>query len=294
MGLNKTSAELRKIRGLLFPAIGIQIITGFNIYPASDSFYCDDCAVKISYLHEDLLEGRPHYEEIKSMLQKYCDQIKVQRIEHEAINRFSSYNLEEGWRADRYFLVDQTPVKEEDVDELIRQKITVVGCGKQNELIIKCEQDSMEYILEQFRLHANKYEINPDIGNFVLVAGTNTRKLNQNKLWTNAWEVPTIIVYARDINKIKAYEKAKSISLDLPDGIVNLVIGNKWNKSYAQSKPETLFIPSFEEYLISKDFSSFRIDNNHFANKIFFDWINKIDWARVKRTIELHADLFET
>lgn len=299
---NQEDEELKKIRSVLFPAIGIQIITGFNQYPSKTenkllkklkSFIQKKAnVIKINYLHEDLLEDRLHYMQIKRMLEKYCDQIKIQRIKHEAISRFSSYRLEEKWRADEYFLVDQKPIKEEDVDALIKQNITIIGCGLQNELIIRSEKQDMEVILEQFRLHANKYEINPDTGEYILMPRTNEIKLNPNETWDEPWEIPCITVRAEGINKVKTYEKVRKISFDMHNSIASLIIGNKWDTVY-ENKFGTLLIPHFKEYLTSKDFRPDDINSDYFANKIFFNWINEVDWKRVAKTIEMYGYMFK-
>ncbi|MEM4263552.1 MAG: hypothetical protein QW666_01490 [Candidatus Woesearchaeota archaeon] len=288
-----TDEEIRKLRSVLFPAIGIQIITGFNLYPTSDASSDDAQEITISYLHEDLLEEKLHYLQIKRMLEKYCDQVKTQRLEHDVINRFSSYRLDEGWRAEQYLLVDQTPVKEEEVDDMIKQSITVIGCGKQNELIIKCEQDALNHILEQFRVYANKHEIDRETGRFVYISGTNAKKQNLNPTWTNAWEIPTIIVNARGLNEIKTYEKVRKVTFSLCSGLVSLILGDKLYNAYKEEETATWGIPSFKDYLALKNLKPDDIDNNYFANHIFFDWINRINWEYVVKTKELHGNLLK-
>lgn len=291
MTTGQEDEELKRIRSIFFPAIGIQIITGFNLYPAKENSQ-DEGNIRISYLHEDLLEDRLHYMQIKHMLEEYCDQIKIERIKHEVINRFSSYHLEEKWRTDKYFLIDQTPVEEKDVDALIKQDITVIGCGSQNELIIKCEKKDMEYILEQFRLYSNKYEIDADTGEFVLIQGTNKRKPNSNETWDEAWDIPCIIVYADGVDRIKTYDGARKISFNIHNNILSLIIGDKWDTVY-ENESGTLLIPSFEEYLASRDFKPNDINSDYFVNKVFFNWLNHTDWKRVEKTIELYGDMFE-
>jgi hypothetical protein len=290
---SKENQEIKKLRTLLFPAIGLQIITGFNMYPKKDVSDCfEGKNIEISYLHEDILEGKLHYIGIKQMLEKYCDQIKTQRIEHEAITRFSSYRLEESWEAEEYFLIDQTPVKLENIEDLIKQNITIIGCGMQNELIIRCEKDIMYYILEQFRLYANKYEISSETGKIILTPETGRIKLNQNETWHGAWEIPTIIVRAPRFNKIKTYEKVKKISFNVENEDVSLIIGNKWDERYINEEDRNLAIPSFQDYSVFKGFNAQKIDDNYFANEIFFDWLNEIKWERVKKTLELYTNLF--
>lgn len=295
-GNQEIGNEMKRIREVLFPAIGIQIITGFNLYQTTPETNNEQQPNKhgeavISYLHEDLLEERLHYFQIKQMLEKYSDQIKVQRIKHEAITRFSSYRLEEGWRTEEYFLVDQTPVKAEDVDDLIRQDITVIGCGPQNELIIRCERDALEHILEQFRLHANQYEVDQDTGNVVLLEGTNEKKLNPNETWDKAWEIPVIIVYAKGVDKIKTYDKVRKVSFRREKSIVSLIIGDKFDIPYAMGESKSLVIPSFEYYLALRKFVPDEIDDTYFVNKIFFDWINHINWIKVAKTKELYRGM---
>ena len=294
---NQEEQELKRIRSMLFPAIGIQIITGFNVYPTKENSEKDSQDnngrnIRISYLHEDILEDKLHYIQIKNMLEKYCDQIKTQRIKHKAIDRFSSYRLEIDWRAEQYFLVDQTSVKEEEVDDLIRKNITVIGCGSQNELIIECERDALEYILKQFRLYANRYEINSNTGEYVLIPGVNERKQNPNKIWDKAWETPCIIVHAEKADKIKTYERVRKILFGMHNGIASLIIGNKWDTVY-EDDSGILLIPSFKEYLTLKGFRPNDVDDNHFANKIFFEWINEVNWKRVAKTIEMHGHMFK-
>lgn len=298
MTTSQEDKELKKIRGLLFPAIGIQIITGFNLYPAKEN--SKECSldsngkiIRISYLHEDLLEDRLHYMRIKGMLEKYSDQIKTQRIKHEAISRFSSYRLEEGWRADEYFLVDQTPVRKEDIDDLIREDITVIGCGLQNELIIECEKDALEYILEQFRLYANAYEIDHNIGKYVLIPGTNEKKPNPHETWDKAWEIPYIIVRAEGIDRVKTYDKVRKISFQSGNEIASLIIGNKWDTPYAMDESKSLVVPPFGYYLALRNFIPDNINNNYFANRVFVDWINKINWEKVMKTKESYGDIFK-
>ena len=54
-----------------------------------------------------------------------------------------------------------------------------------------------------------------------------------------------------------------------------------------------LLIPSFKEYLTLKGFRPNDVDDNHFANKIFFEWINEVNWKRVAKTIEMHGHMFK-
>lgn len=290
--------EMKRIRDVLFPAIGIQIITGFNLYltpETNDEQQPTECGeVVISYLHEDLLEEKLHYLQIKQMLDKYSDQIKVQRIKHEAITRFSSYRLEEGWRTEEYYLVDQTPVKTEDVNNLVRQNITVIGCGPQNELIIRCEKDALEYILEQFRLHVNQYEIDQDTGRFVLIDGDIERKENKQTVWDNSWEIPVIIVHADGVDNIKTYERIRRIGFRTSTtSVVSMMVGNKWDTTYETDTPKKLIIPSLEQFLVLNSFNPIEVDDTYFANKIFVDWINEINWRRVAKTVELYSHLFK-
>lgn len=295
MNADQTNDEITKIRKVLFPAIGIQIITGFNLYGPNEQLPAvsrDDKIVRISYLHEDLVQNAPHYEQIKRMLEKYCDQTRVQKLEHEVISRFSSYLLEEQWRTKQYFLIDQTPVKEKDVDELVRQNITVIGCGSQNELVIQCEINDIAAILEQFRLCANKYEIDVDTGEYVLSLGTDQRTLNLHKTWNEPWEVPCIFVHARTIDKIKTYARVKEVSFALPQGIASLVIGKKWDTACDTKTPVSLLIPSFEQYLESLNFAPVKVNNAYFANRIFFNWINEVNWKRVAKTLEMYGHIF--
>ncbi len=294
MAKHQLKDKMKNLRDVLFPAIGLQVITGFNSYVAKEDSQDNrnEENITINYLHEDLLENKLHYMQIKRMLEKYCDQIKTQKIKHETITRFSSYRLELGWEAEQYFLIDQTSVEEEEVDDLIKQNITVIGCGPQNELIIECDKDVLEYILEQFRLYANKYEINQDTGEYVLISKTNRIKPNLRKTWDKSWEIPCIIVRAEGIDKIKTYEKVREISFKIDDEIASLIIGDKWGIGYDNDESATLSIPPFKEYLSLKNFMPDNINSNYSANKIFFDWINKVNWKMVAKTQELYPHMF--
>lgn len=296
MNAEQTTDEIRRIRNILFPAIGIQIITGFNLYDSKENLFAsshDDKNIKISYLHEDLIQNAPHYEQIKRMLEKYCDQARIQKIEHEVISRFSSYLLEEDWPAKEYFLIDQTPIKKEDVDGLIKQNITVIGCGSQNELVIKCDASDMDAILEQFRLCANKYEIDPNTGEYVYTAATGKPKSNPHETWAMPWEVPCIIVNTQEMDEIKTYARVRKISFDLQHGIASLLIGNKWDTANKEDESSGLAIPTFRDYLAFKSFKPSSIDSNYFANLVFFNWINAIKWERVAKTKESYKHMFE-
>lgn len=291
-----TDEEIRKLRSVLFPAIGIQIITGFNVYGQNEQkpvVSSDDKNVRISYLHEDLVQNAPHYEQIKRMLEKYCDQAKIQKIEHEVISRFSSYLLEEDWPAKEYFLIDQTHVKKEDVAGLIKQNITVIGCGSQNELIITCEMSDINAILEQFRLYANKYEVDLNTGEYVYTAATGKPKSNPHETWTMPWEVPCIIVNTQGMDEIKTYARVRKISFDLQHRVASLFIGNKWDLAYKEDESSSLAVPTFRDYLAFKSFKPSSIDSNYFANLVFFNWINAIKWERVAKTKESYKHIFE-
>src|SRR3989344_4814123 len=153
MTSSRPNDEIIKLRDVLFPAIGVQIITGFNVYKTKEKAKDSNPHIaRISYLYEDSEEGVMHYDQIENMLRKYCNQIMTQKIKHEDVSRFGSYRVEEGWRAKEYFLIDQTHVKEDDIGDFIKKDITVIGCGLQNELIIECDKNDLSHILEQFRL----------------------------------------------------------------------------------------------------------------------------------------------
>ena len=117
--------------------------------------------------------------------------------------------------------------------------------------------------------------------------------LNPNPTWMNAWEIPTIIIKASALDRINAYEKAKKLTFRVSDGTLSTIIGDKWNNAYEKKSPNALLIPSFEEYLAAREFLPENISDKYFVNGIFFDWLNKIDWKKVEKTIESYGYMFK-
>ena len=72
-----------------------------------------------------------------------------------------------------------------------------------------------------------------------------------------------------------------------------MIIGNKWHSPYAIDETKSLVIPSFEDYLRLKNYKVDEVNSNYFVNRVFFNWINDINWAKVSKTKELHKNMFE-
>ena len=283
--------ELGKIRSVFFPTIALQIVTGFNIYKDYKPFNDYGKNIIISYLHTDLTKGKSHFEQIKRMLEEYTDRITIQRIKHEVISRDSSYGVKAGWETDEYFLPNQKPVKKEDVRGLLEDNVTVIGCEEQNELLIKCEKEALEHILEKFRLHLNRHEIDAETGEAVMDNLTGKKKFNP-RAWDNAWEIPPIIISGVD-RDIKSYERVKKINFDMPHDMVSLIIGGKWDKPPKDNTGRELFIPSLKDYLKMKNLNPTSVDYNHLTNKIFFDLLEYTDWEKVDKSYKMFKELYE-
>lgn len=123
---------------------------------------------------------------------------------------------------------------------------------------------------------------------------TTEKKENTQEVWDNSWEIPVIIVHADGVGNIKTYERVKRIGFrTATTSMVSLMVGNKWNTIYETDNPEKLMIPSLEQFLSLNNFSPIEVDENYFANKIFVDWINEINWHRVANTVESYSHLFK-
>ena len=82
-----TVHELRKI---FFPAIGFDMITGFNIYPKKTQSI--DSKIIIRYLHNKLTDNDEHKQELTDKISKFCGQALFQKICFKRIQRLSPQN----------------------------------------------------------------------------------------------------------------------------------------------------------------------------------------------------------
>ncbi len=270
--------ELKK---LLFPAIAMDIITGYNEYqnptPPLNTKY------KISYLHSNLKNDDEHRKELEEKVREFGINFVLQPQKYQRVDRTASYRLERGWQADEYYNANGTRVANKDIDALINQKVPIIGVTKQYDLRIGLDdRKTLDILLEILRKHTNAYMINKKTGETVTYLKGNERKYKRNKKHAiiDAWEIPFISIETDETADIHGYQYVKRIALKGFDALISTLIDKKWESIIKHPKSGFLY-PTFKSYLdyisISGEVSEIKV------NRVLANWLNIVDWERLEQ-----------
>lgn len=274
------TSKMEELRKLLFPAIAVDIITGYNVYP--ESVTPSAAKFRVSYLHSNLNEDDEHRKQLEHKVNAYGISVvlKPQRCQH--VGRTAAYRLEQGWQADEYYDAKCNRVPESAVDEVIKRGMPIIGVSKQYDLRIGIDdRKTLDALLEVFRKHANAYLVNKKTGKMVTYPTGEERKSRENRKHRiiDAWEVPFISVDGDEQVRLLGYQRVKRISLNGFGVDVSSLIDRKWDGDIVE--PETgLRYPTFREYLAYTRVPNTMTDTA--VNRVLADWINKVDWERLR------------
>ena len=275
------TSKMEELRRLLFPAIAVDIITGYNVYP--EPVTPSDAKFRVSYLHSNLNEGDGHRKQLEHKVKEFGISVVLKPQRCQRVDRTAAYRLEQGRQADEYYDAKGNKVQEDAVDQLIRQGVPIIGVSKQYDLRISIDdRKTLDALLEVFRKHANAYLVNKKTGKIVTYPKAGERKSRENRKHRiiDAWEVPFISVDTDEQVRLPGYQHVKRISLKGFGADVSSLVDRKWDGDIIE--PETgLRYPTFRAYLEYARVPTTTADAS--VNKILADWINKVDWERLRQ-----------
>lgn len=269
------------LRRLLFPAVAMDIITGYNIYPETvtppDAVFC------VSYLHNKLSENDEHFRELERKVTDFGMTLLLEPEWCQRVDRTAAYLLEGGWEADEYYDARGQEIKKECVDKHIKQGVPVIGVSKQYDLRIGVNnRKNLEALLEIFRKHANAYLINKKTGKIITYPASKgrTKKQNRKHKISDAWEVPFISIDTGEPVQLPGYQSVRKIYLEGFDIDISLLIDRKWDGRIVHPEEAGLVYPTFQGYL--RHFKVQTIESDSIINKVLADHLNKVDWRKLR------------
>lgn len=268
MSLEKTlkqkAKEVKKYRTLLFPLLGYNVITGFNIYetkqPTESKFI-------LNYLHSDLDENKSHRQELEEKLKAFFNTLSFRKITFEKIDRHTAYKLKKGWEAQKYYNISGEELKGKELGRARFLNETIIGAAYQNDLEMPIDSiNDLKKILEIFRKHCNFYLIDKNKGTYVKSKKGN--KLRNRQRIVDSWEIPLIILKSEEELNLISFPKVDEIKIEKDSFFIDIIADNR-------TKILTEFLQKCGEFPNS---------NRAYANKSFIDWINKGIYSRKYRT----------
>jgi len=286
------TSKAEELRKLLFPAIAIDMITGYNIYqePATPS----DAKFRVSYLHSNLKEEDEHRKQLEQKVNEFGISIVLKPQRCQRVDRTAAYRLEQGWQADEYYDAKGNKVPEDAVDQFIKRGMPIIGVSKQYDLRIGInDRKTLDALLEIFRKHTNAYLINKKTGKIVTYSKGEERRSRENRKHRiiDAWEVPFISVDTGEQVLLPGYQRVKRISLNGFGSDVSSLIDKKWDGNIVEPETGTRY-PTFRAYL---EYAGIRATIADTAiNKVLADWINKVDWEKLRQARQvIRPDTFK-
>ncbi len=269
------TSRMEDLRRLLFPAIAVDIITGYNAYQEPVTPF--DAKFRVSYLHSNLNENDAHRKQLEHKVREYGISVVLKPQRCQRVDRTAAYRLERGWQADEYYDAKGNRVQEGAVEQLIKQGAPIIGVSKQYDLRIGIDdRKTLDALLEVFRKYVNAYLINKKTGKIVTYPRGKERKSRENRKHRliDAWEVPFISVDTVEKLRLPGYQHVKRISLKSFGSDVSSLVDRKWDGKIIE--PETgLRYPTFREYLEYAGVPPTTADTA--VNKVLADWINTVD-----------------
>ncbi|MEK6874947.1 MAG: hypothetical protein AABX52_04325 [Nanoarchaeota archaeon] len=271
--------KIDNVKTILFPAIAIDIVTGYNTY--QKPVIIPKTKFLVSYLHSNLRADDEHHQDLERKVQEYGISTVFSSQCCHRVDRTAIYRLEQGWQAEQYYDIKGNRVQDDKINNLVKQGVPIIGISKQYDLRIGIDdRKSLDCLLEVFRRHANAYIINKRTGNIVMHSKWLKRKRNQKYKIRDAWEIPYITVESKDSLYLQGYESIKKISVEGFDVDINLLIDKKWDEYLVEPKTGLKY-PTLRSYF---DYTGTKSKISAVSvNKLFADWINTLHWERVKK-----------
>lgn len=262
--------KYERLRHGLFRPMGLGIITGVNIYgreePKKQRF-------RLSYLYGKLDDD--HSKALKDTLQIHGFDPSISTSLY--VSRISAYKLKLGWEeeVEEFYYPSGERIEDRNkAKEAIKNKEPVIGVAKQQELRIDVDRtEDLVHLLEVFRTYTNYWVVQKD--------GTLLKEKSEkivNKLAIDhSWDVPMIVVDSDEDLEGCGYLPVKKVGFLGYDEIVTSLIHRKFDERLCG---DTEILPSFVDYFKENEYEI--IKDKVFANRIFVDFLDEVDWEHVK------------
>ncbi|HLC22239.1 MAG TPA: hypothetical protein VJJ79_00510 [Candidatus Nanoarchaeia archaeon] len=263
-----------RIKEILFPAIAVDIITGYDVYKEKQKGL--NTTFTVNYLHANLEPTDAHRQELEEKIKEYGIHSILQSIRCQRLDRTAIYRLEYGWHADEYYDAEGNSITLDQVNELIKHESTVIGLSKQYNLQMGIDdKKTLDLLLNILRKHANLYVINKKTGKPVKYSSDNGLKQNRKHKIHDAWEIPIIgVETAKDI-QLEGYRRVNKIFMDGFGDDIYTFVDKKWADTIKHPK-KNLVYPTFKEYLEDTNIS-YSVSHS-LVNNILVEWLNEARW----------------
>lgn len=262
--LKQKSKEVKEYRALLFPLLGYNVVTGFNIYetkPATASKFI------LNYLHSDLDENKPHRQELEEKLKEFFNTLSFKKIVFEKIDRHTAYKLKKGWEAQKYYNMSGEELKGKELEKARFLNETIIGAAYQNDLEISIDSiNDLKKIIELFRKYCNFYLIDKNKGKYVMSKKSN--KLRNRQRIIDSWEIPLILLKSEEELNLRSFPRVNEIKIEKDLFFIDIIVDNR-TKLLTEFLQKCGEVPNL---------------NRAYANKIFVDWINEGLYSKKYRT----------
>ncbi len=255
---------LQQFRSLLFPIIGKELITGYNIYRIVDKSKKRP-SFQLSYFHSDLSEKDEHRTALVEKLSDYGVIHLTEKVEENIICRNASYITKNLWDdplRTRYFDTSGNKILEET---LLDFEGIIIAESLQYDMNIGVESEKdLALLIKIVNKHLYKYIRNVQ-GNYVLKKGE--KALNPDGI-PGAWDIPLISLRTDKRKIIEGFSEISEIIIEMQGNeeiMASLFIDRKTkqflnelkSKSQEFSKIPILANSLFVDKYINADFKQF-------------------------------------
>ena len=215
---------LSKIRQLLFPLIGYNVITGFNIYKKQQTKKSE---YRVRYSHSDLDTTDTHHKELIEKIGRFTDVAIDENASFEKVDRHTSYRLKRGWKSAKYYDIEARQLTKKEAIEAMNRKETIIGTDFQKDLRIDLDDySSLTQLLNIFVDYCHAYTIDRQNGKFKKNLNPKSRErriVNQNAI-SNAWEIPLITISSNREEIHPSFRAIKEICIDENNFYISILI----------------------------------------------------------------------
>lgn len=224
---------LQKYRELLFPALGLGILTGYNIY--KDKIEGKSLFV-VSYLHSDLSVSKsgkvhPHLEELIDKLSKFGPPKIIENISSSITDRIVVY-MQGDWEENPKNLTFYTLQGEKINPEILKDyKGVLIAEWKQYDLSLEIENEKdLAHLLDLYNEYLYAYHI--DRKGKMHFNAPNPHAIR------GSWEIPLIIVSAKQKFRRKDLLRTWEISVKEGHYEMNAIVRKQLKnlRTYLQNK----------------------------------------------------------
>lgn len=272
--MHQMETKDKRIKEILFPAIAVDIITGYDIYKEKQKGF--NTKFTVNYLHANLEPADVHRQELEEKIKEYGLHVILQSIRCQRLDRTAIYRLEYGWRADEYYDAGGNSITIEQVDELVKYNVPVIGLSKQYNLRIGIDdKKTLDILLNILRKHANAYVINKKTGKPVKYYSDDWLKHNRKHKIHDAWDIPFIGVETTEDINLEGYQRVNKIFIESFVDDIYTFVDKKW-ADIIRHPQKGIVYPTFKAYLEDAHIS-YSV-SHALVNNILVDWLNEARW----------------